>query len=234
MGDVAIITDKFVTLSGTPASIAGLQIIGSSGSRTGPDRPGDIVHIHGDRPLDVILIDVLPAGRKVSVTGTADLRLAGQTAEILLDGKAVGTAAVGADGGFAARVRRPSRKRLSRARYQVRVGSAASQKLKLQRRMVATTLTRSGDVLTLRGRVTKPFARRAALIGVDRFMSCSRREKVAVAKTRPNRRGVFAVKIPVPAGAVSAIYRASTKVAIRKGRKPTFPTFTLPRAIDLG
>ena len=41
--------------------------------------------------LDLYLVDVLPAGRRVAVTGAADLRLAGRTAEILLDGKRVGT-----------------------------------------------------------------------------------------------------------------------------------------------
>ncbi len=52
--------------------------------------------------LDLYLVDVLPAGRRVAVTGAADLRLAGRSAEILLDGKRVGAAVIGADGAFAA------------------------------------------------------------------------------------------------------------------------------------
>ena len=40
--------------------------------------------------LDLYLVDVLPAGQRVAVTGAADLRLAGQTVQILLDGKRVG------------------------------------------------------------------------------------------------------------------------------------------------
>jgi hypothetical protein len=184
--------------------------------------------------LDLLLIDVLPAGgRKVSVTGTADLRLAGQTAQILLDGKRVGSARIGADGGFAAKVPAPASKSRKNARYQARVGATASQKLKLERRMVATTLTRSGSNLVLRGKVTKPFASAPAAIEVERFLSCQRQEKVAVAKVVPDRSGNFSVVIPVPAGASAAIYRALTKVPPRPRASATAPTFTLPRAIDL-
>jgi hypothetical protein len=184
--------------------------------------------------LDLLLIDVLPAGGgKVSVTGTADLRLAGQTAQILLDGKRVGSAKIGADGSFAVKVPAPTDKRRKHARYQARVGATASQKLKLERRMVATTLTRSGSNLVLRGKVTKPFALAPAAIEVERFLSCRRQEKVAVAKVVPDRNGNFSVVIALPAGANAAIYRALTKVPPRPRASATAPTFTLPRAIDL-
>jgi hypothetical protein len=184
--------------------------------------------------LDLLLIDVLPAGpRTVSVTGTADLRVAGQSADILLDGKRVGTAAIGADGSFAGTVPAPAAKRRMHARYQARVGATASQSLRLVRRMVATTLTRSGSQLVLRGTITKPFAGKPAAISVVRFLSCQRREKVAVVKVVPDRAGRFAVKIPAPADAKAAIYRALTSVASHPGGRATVPTFTLPRAIDL-
>lgn len=183
---------------------------------------------------DVLLIDVLRSGaRKVSVTGTADLRLAGRSAEIRLDGKLVGRAAIRPDGNFAAKVAAPPFLQRASARYEARVGDVKSQQLKLERRMVATTLTRSGSVLVLRGQVTKPFARKPAAIEVQRFLTCRRTEKVKVARVVPDRKGKFAVKIPVPAGAKAAIYRAFTKVARGKGAPPTARTFTLPRAIDL-
>ena len=47
--------------------------------------------------LDLYLVDVLPAGRRVSVTGAADLRLVGQSVDILLDGRKVGSTVVGAE-----------------------------------------------------------------------------------------------------------------------------------------
>jgi hypothetical protein len=184
--------------------------------------------------LDLLLIDVLPAGRRtVSVTGTADLRLAGETADILLDGKRVGRAAIGADGSFAATVPAPAANRRMHARYQARIGATASQRLRLARRMVATTLTRNGSSLVLRGRITGPFAGRPAAIAVERFLSCRRRAKVTAVTVVSDRSGTFAVKIPVPAGAKAAIYRALTKVASHPRGNATVHTFTLPRAIDL-
>jgi hypothetical protein len=184
--------------------------------------------------LDLLLIDVLPAGpSKVSVTGTADLRLAGATAEILLDGRRVGTAPIGADGSFATRVAAPAATRRKNARYQARVGTTSSQKLKLERRMAATSLTREGSFLVLRGKITKPFATKPAQIQVERFLSCQRQEIVKTAQALPSRGGTFAVRIPLPSGANAAIYRALTKVARHPRGPATAHTFTLPRAIDL-
>ena len=77
-----------------------------------------------------------------------------------MTGKRVGTAVIGADGEFGAKGAAPAATRRGTARYQARVGATASQRLKLERRMVATTLTRSGSNLVLRGTVTKPFARK--------------------------------------------------------------------------
>ena len=184
--------------------------------------------------LDLLLIDVLPARRgKVSVTGTADLRLVGQTAQILRDGKPAGKAPIRSDGSFGAVVPAPPKARARTARYVARVGSTASQALRLERRMVATTLRRVGNTLVLRGRISPPFARKPAAIGIQRFLSCRQRQRVAVARAVPNARGDFTVRIPLPAGAQAAIYRASTKVATRRGGRPTASTFTLPRAVDL-
>jgi Tol biopolymer transport system component len=184
--------------------------------------------------LDLYLIDVLPAGKRVAVTGAADLRLAGQTAQILLDGRPVGSAKIGSSGAFAARVTAPTRRKRATARYQARVGTAVSQKLRLVRRMVATTLSRSGRNLVLRGVVNPPRARTQPAIAVDRFLSCRRREAVKVPKVKPDRSGRFAVRIKVPAGSSAVLYRARTKVPPRAGRKPTKGTFTLPRAADVG
>lgn len=49
----------------------------------------------------------------------------------------------------------------------------------------------------------------------------------------PDRNGTFAVKIPLPAGAKAAIYRALTKVPPRPQASASARTFTLPRAIDI-
>ncbi len=96
--------------------------------------------------------------------------------------------------------------------------------------MVATALTRSGGNLTLRGVVNPPRARRPAVVQVERFLSCRRRETVKVPRVRPGKDGRFAIRFKVPAGAEAALYRARTKVPARAGRPATKGTFTLPRA----
>jgi hypothetical protein len=184
--------------------------------------------------LDLQLIDVLPAGKRVSITGAADLRLAGQTVDLLLDGRNVGSAKIRPSGRFAAKVPAPPRSRRARARYQARIGPTASQRLRLVRRMVATTLTRSGSALVLKGVVNPPRARRQPAIAIDRFLSCRRRQAINVPPLRPDRHGRFSVRIPVPAGATAVLYRARTAVPVRTGRPATKATFTLPRALDIG
>ena len=184
--------------------------------------------------LDLYLVDVLPAGRRVSVTGAADLRLAGQTVDILLDGRKVGSTVVRPSGAFAAKVRAPARAKRPRARYQAKAGATESQKLRLVRRMVATTLTRKGASLVLRGIVNAPRARRQPAIKVDRFLSCRRREAVKVPRVRPDRRGRFSIRIKVPTGPRAVLYRARTKVPSGPRRPATKGTFTLPRAADVG
>jgi hypothetical protein len=170
----------------------------------------------------------------VVVTGAADLRLAGQTVDLLLDGSNVGSAKIRPSGRFAAKVPAPPRNRRARARYQARIGPTASQRLRLVRRMVAATLTRSGSALVLKGVVNRPRARRQPAIAVDRFLSCRRRQAINVPRVRPDRHGRFSVRIPVPAGAKAVLYRARTAVPVRTGRPATKATFTLPRALDIG
>ena len=184
--------------------------------------------------LDLLLIDVLPAGGKVAVTGTADLRLAGTTAEILLDGKRVGTAAIGADGSFATRVTAPAAKRRKNARYQARVGATSSQKLKLERRMLATSADPRGQLPRATRQDHEAVRTKPAQIQVERFLSCQQREIVKTAQALPSRGGTFAVRIPLPSGANAGDLPGSDegRNPPKSGRRAAH-TFTLPRAIDL-
>lgn len=185
--------------------------------------------------LDLWLVDVLPAGStRVSVVGAADLRLKGRTADILLDGKRVGRAVIRSDGSFTAKVRAPSKARRARARYQARVASTASQNLRLERRMVNAGLTRRGNIITLSGRVTKPFARRADTIRIQRYRSCGVKDTIRVRSVRPDRFGRFKVTFARPAASVKAmLFRATTKVAGSRGGRAKVASFTLPRAIPV-
>lgn len=220
------------TLQGSPPPVEPVTIRGDKAFTTGS---ANDLYLACTK-LDLYLVDVLPstAGR-VSVTGAADLRLRGRTVEILLDGKRVGTAVVASNGAFAAKVRAPSKARRAKARYRARVGATSSQNLRLERRMVAAKLTRSGNRMILTGRITKPFARRADTIRIQRYRSCSRKDAIRVGTVRPTRSGSFRVSFPVPAASAKALmFRATTKVATSTGGRARLATFTLPRAIDLG
>ena len=188
--------------------------------------------------LDLLLVDVLPRGRnRIFISGAADLRLVGRTVQIFLGqrgpGVRVGTTRIRPDGSFELTVKAPKGARARKsARYQARVGSIRSQRLRLVRRMVATTLTRSGNTLKLTGILLRPFTRPPAVIEIERYLTCRRREKVAVAAVRPNRAGRFTVTIPIPDGVPAVLYRARTRApTITTGRIAN--VFTLPRAADL-
>jgi hypothetical protein len=188
--------------------------------------------------LDLWLIDVLPRGRgRVLVSGAADLRLAGKVARIFLGqrapGRRVGKVKIQPDGSFEKVIEAPPGALARKAaRYQARVGRTRSQRLRLVRRMVATTLTQDEDGLELRGVLLKPFTRPVSVIEIERYLSCRRREAVDTVEVRPNRRGRFRVDIPLPAGPPAVLYRARTRApTITTGR--IADVFTLPRAVDL-
>jgi hypothetical protein len=112
------------------------------------------------------------------------------------------------------------------------VGQTRSQRLRLVRRMVATTLTQTGNALELRGVLLRPFTRPVSVIEIERYLSCRRREGVDTVEVRPNRRGRFTVSIPLPTDAPAVLYRARTRApTITTGRIAN--VFTLPRALDL-
>ena len=100
--------------------------------------------------------------------------------------------------------------------------------------MVATTLTRSGKNLVLRGVVNAPRARKQPAIAVDRFLSCRRREAVKVPKVKPDRRGRFAVRIKVPAGSQRGALPGADEGAAARRAQADEGDFTLPRAADVG
>jgi hypothetical protein len=94
---------------------------------------------------DLVLIDVLPRGNKVHLLGAADRRFIGKRVAIVFTatGRTVAHATVGQDGIFRATAPLPARslRGTNRARYQAKVGSEKSLRLKLMRRMAVTRVT---------------------------------------------------------------------------------------------
>ena len=179
----------------------------------------------------VVLIDVVPDGSHVLITGAARQVLAGRRVSIrlLATHKVVATPLVTASGSFSASVPLPNAaiRDTNAARYQASVGAAHSQALKLERRAYLLGATRSGSRVSIIGRVTGSFKVGAPVTIVLRVTCASYR---IVARVKLTRGGMFSADVPAPHGAASAIavYRAQTTVLDHGHREPTFTLPTPP------
>jgi hypothetical protein len=184
----------------------------------------------------VVLEDVVPVGSKVRLVGVADRQFAGRTVSIVFvpSGKVVAKPKVAPDGSFVASAPLPPKKlrNSNLARYEARIGSQRSLKLKLVRRMRITTIGASGGKLVVTGTVTRPLAVRKAdrAVELQRRVSCTRDERVATAMPRAD--GSFRISVAVPAGQSAAVYRLRTKVRSSATSPRAVNTFTLPRGVN--
>ena len=183
----------------------------------------------------IVLIDVLRRGDHVKLLGAADKQYAGRTVSIkfLVGNRTVAKAKVRKDGSFSTTAPLPkaSLRGTNRARYRAVIGGERSLNLKLTRRMLVDSVTSSGGRVRIKGRVTQPLGRPVQPIVVKRRVTCSK--TVTVAKVRPSRNGRFSVTVKAPKDSVAAVYRLSTKVRTNVRNPKLYPTFTLPRAVDL-
>jgi hypothetical protein len=83
-------------------------------------------------------------------------------------------------------------------------------------------------VVTIAGRLVQPLADQVQTVLVKR-----RRWKV-VKRFKPARDGSFRVRLKAPREGEAAVYRMSTRVKLYDWFPKTYPTFTLPRYVDLG
>ncbi len=177
----------------------------------------------------VVLMDVVPDGSRVLVSGAARAAYTGRRVLVRLtaSGQTVGQATVGADGTFTTSVPLPPLdiRFTNRARYEAILGAEHSDALKLERRAYMTSAERSGDTVRLAGFVTGEF-RPGALVEVTLRRTCGLTETVARVRLGPH--GHFEAVVPAPIGVLGsiAVYRAQTTV-LDDGHVE--PTFTLPR-----
>jgi hypothetical protein len=181
----------------------------------------------------IVLIDVLRHGGRVHLLGAASRRFAGRRVRIRFTatGRTVARPKVRSTGLFRATAKLPRAglRRSNRARYVASIRRQKSFRLKLARRMVVTSTTRRGSKVTIAGHITGRVASPPKTIIVQRRLSCGRYK--VIKRFKPRRDGRFRVTLPGPTGTEAAAYRMRTKVP-RLGTK-LYPTFTLPRYIDL-
>jgi hypothetical protein len=181
------------------------------------------------------LVDVVRRGSRVRLFGVADRALVGKQVSIrfLASGRQVARPRVARNGTFTATAPLPRTglRDSNAARYQARVGRERSLDLKLARRMVVTTLRSSGGRVTIAGRVIRPLGRPVQTIVVQRRISCRRTQTVA--RIKPSRTGAFRVTVAAPPRTLAATYRLSTRVRKFASNPKLFPTYTLPRAVEI-
>jgi hypothetical protein len=183
----------------------------------------------------LVLVDVLEGRRRVRLRGVADPNLAGRTVGIRFsaDGHVVAHAKIHRDGSFQTTAPLPpGRLRgTNSARYQARVGRERSLSLKLRRRMVLRSIRSHGGQVTIAGRVVPPLGVPLRSIVLKRRVSCKHTE--VVKRFKPAADGSFRVTVKAPKGVGAAVYRLSTSVRKTRSNPKLYPTFTLPRAVEL-
>jgi hypothetical protein len=183
----------------------------------------------------ITLIDVLQRGSRVKLQGAADpRRFAGRRVSIVSrwDGKVVARPRVAKSGLFDAAVALPpgAIRHTNRARYRAAIGAERSLDLKLERRMVVTSLSaRANRRVTLSGRITRPFGSPMQEVSVTRRISCGNVR--VVARFKPDAHGRFKVTLKGPRTDRVYVYRFRTKVRYKPGIPRLMRTYTLPRYV---
>ena len=183
----------------------------------------------------IVLIDVLRSKGKVRLLGAASRRFAGQRVRIRFTatGKTVARPRVRTSGLFTATAPLP-RARLratNRARYIAQIGKQKSLRLKLVRRMLVSDTAVKGRRVTIAGRIVRPLGAPVQQVVVKRRLSCGRYR--VVKRFTPPASGRFRVTLAGPPSRQAAVYRLQTRVRKFVSNPKTFPTFTLPRYVDL-
>ena len=184
----------------------------------------------------LVLIDVYEDAGRVRLLGAADRRYIGRRVRIrfMADGKTVARPRVRRDGTFRATAPLPDARirGTNKARYEASIRKQRSMRLKLMRRMLVTEMASRDGVVTIAGRVVQPLTTPVETVLVKRRVSC-RRWKV-VKRFKPARDGSFRVRLKAPDDGEAAVYRMNTRVKLYDWFAKTYPTFTLPRYVDLG
>jgi hypothetical protein len=192
-----------------------------------------------DRKL--ILVDVLKQGGRVKLLGAANRSYVGKKVAIRLrhGDRIVAHATVQKDGSFETTAPLPPRAlmashtKANTLRYRAEIGKEKSLPLKLQRRLVVSSLKSSQDGKTVKitGRVVRPLTTPLSDVRVVRRVSC--RKVVLVKRFKPRSDGTFSITVPAPKGQSAAVYRLATSVREKASNPRSYPTFTLPRGVAL-
>jgi hypothetical protein len=178
---------------------------------------------------------VLRSKGRVRLLGAAHRMYAGRRVAIRFTaaGKVVARPLVTNGGLFRATARLPRRglRATNRARYQASIGGEKSLRLKLVRRMLVSSTRAHGERVTIAGRVVRPLGSPVQTVVVKRRVSCGRYQ--VVKRFKPPASGRFRITVPGPGDSQAAVFRMQTRVRKVTSNPKLYPTFTLPRFVDL-
>ncbi|MCW2996137.1 MAG: hypothetical protein JWQ18_3632 [Conexibacter sp.] len=219
-----------------PASVAAKPVTPAAGGVAGQSVADQLLSC-SDRKL--VLVDVLKQDGHVKLLGAANRAYVGKQVAIRLraTGKVVAHATVAKDGSFQTTAPMPARAyfashaKANAVRYRAEIGKELSLPLKLERRLIVSSLTSKAGNVTIKGRVVRPLTTPVATIRLVRRVSCHK--VVLVKRFKPRADGTFSVTVKAPAGQAAAIYRLATSVREKASNPRSYPTFTLPRGVAL-
>jgi hypothetical protein len=183
----------------------------------------------------IVLIDVLRSKGRVKLFGAANRRYAGKrvTIRFLATGKVVARPLVRRTGLFTATATLPRKKlrATNKARYQAGIAKEKSLRLKLVRRMLVSGTSVKGSKVTIAGHVVRPLGAPVQQVIVKRRLSCGRYR--VIKRFTPPASGRFKITVGGPGSQQAAVYRLQTRVRKFVSNPKLYPTFTLPRYVDL-
>jgi hypothetical protein len=187
----------------------------------------------------LVLLDVFQQGNHAFIAGAAsDKKFIGRSIPIYFDptgsgGKVVARAKVGANGLFQTTAPLPPLgiRFTSDARYYAKDLGEKSLRLKFYRRMHVTSLTSSGGQVHISGTLDPPLTIPVSRIVIQRRISCTK--TVNVLTINGTQSGRFSATLAAPPKGQVGVYRAMSYVRQNPRSLKRFPTFTLPRLVDI-
>ena len=223
------------------ATLLGLNLLDVVVGEAKVTATGDCPAASGVQPAELqctdrklVLLDVFEERGRVRLRGAANKSFVGKSIDIKFragGNRVVARAKVAGNGSFTTTAALPpGRVRgTNAARYTAVRGDERSLPLKLVRRMRTSSVRSAGGTVTIRGRVSLPLAAPTQEIRLIRRVACGKAQLIK--RFKPKADGSFVVR--VKASSRPAVYRAVTRVRKVRTNPKTYPTFTLPRGIDL-
>ncbi len=174
------------------------------------------------------ILDVYRDENRVRIIGVAAPGTGSRVVDIRYMGSndIVGSAVVAADGRFATSVPAPPASQVDTARYRAEMpGGDPSPAIRLSRRLNITSMTRDGDTIIVKGKVTRPLASPVKPIDLIGAKNCS--DRIKSGSDLPDENGNVTYRVKAPTDASSVYFRLDGTVGGADDGDPDYDTTSL-------